>query len=56
MKVKYTKYLKTWPILMMLLPWLLIPVLGKRAFKRFFPSGIFISFVVLFVNWIAKKR
>ncbi|WP_239673378.1 hypothetical protein [Mangrovibacillus cuniculi] len=54
--MRYPKYVKAWSIVMMLLPWLLIPLLGKSAFKRFFPSGIFISFVVLFVNWIARKR
>ncbi|QQZ07719.1 hypothetical protein [Heyndrickxia vini] len=43
-------------LLMMILPWFSVPMLGKDAFKRYLPSCIFISFVVLIVNSIAKKR
>lgn len=54
--MKYKKYSKAMSLVMMILPWFLVPLLGKHSFKRYLPSGIFISFVVLIVNFIAKKR
>lgn len=53
--MKYKKYSKVL-LLMMILPWLSIPFLGKGKLNRLLPSGIFISFVVLVVNFIAKRR
>ncbi|MBU5212666.1 hypothetical protein [Heyndrickxia oleronia] len=54
--MKYKKYSKSLLLMVMIFPWFLVPMLGKDVFKRYLPSGIFISFVVLIVNFIAKKR
>jgi hypothetical protein len=54
--MKFMKYSKLIYILMMILPWLSLPMLSKESFKRFLPAGIFISIVVRIVNLIAKKR
>lgn len=54
--MKIMKYSKALQLLMMILPWFTIPMLGERAFKRFLPSGLFISFMVRIVNIVAKKR
>ncbi|WP_170972069.1 hypothetical protein [Bacillus yapensis] len=54
--MKIMKYTKPLLILMMILPWLSIPMLGKAAFKRFLSAGLFISLMVRFTNFIAKKR
>ena len=43
-------------ILMMILPWLFIPLLGRRSIKRFLPATIFICCVVKINNITAKKR
>jgi len=50
------KYSKALPLTIMIITWFLLPTLGKDVLKRYFSSGIFISFVVLIVNFIAKKR
>jgi hypothetical protein len=42
--------------MMMILPWFTIPWLGKSAFKRYLPAGLFISLMVRIINIIAKKR
>ncbi|CAG9622275.1 hypothetical protein [Sutcliffiella rhizosphaerae] len=54
--MKYKKFSKASLFIIMILPWFSLPLLGKDAFKRYFPSGIFISIIVLIVNFIAKKR
>ncbi|MFD2446620.1 hypothetical protein ACFSO7_22015 [Bacillus sp. CGMCC 1.16607] len=43
-------------ILMVVSLWLTIPLMGKNAFKRFLPAGIFIALVTRWKNSIAKKR
>jgi hypothetical protein len=54
--MKIMKYSKLIFVLMMILPWFSLPLLGKDAFKRFLPAGLFISLVVRVVNFIAKRR
>lgn len=54
--MKLMKYSKALPLTIMIITWFLLPTLGKDVLKRYFSSGIFISFVVLIVNFIAKKR
>ena len=54
--MKHMKYSKALPLTIMIITWFLLPTLGKDVLKRYFSSGIFISFVVLIVNFIAKKR
>ncbi|WP_313799228.1 hypothetical protein [Cytobacillus sp.] len=43
-------------LLIMILPWLSTPLIGKKSFKRYFPAGLFISFMVTFESYIAAKR
>lgn len=40
---------------MMVIPFLSIPLIGKKSFKRFMPAGIFISLVVGAVSVMARK-
>ncbi|WP_413303213.1 hypothetical protein AA0X95_25640 [Bacillus sp. 1P10SD] len=47
---------KLFLLAMMLIPWLSLPLLGKRAFKRFYPGALFIFVWVLFESYFAKKR
>jgi hypothetical protein len=54
--MQHLKYSKLLLLIMMILPWFTIPLLGKDAFKRFLPAGLFIALVVRIVNFIAKKR
>ncbi|MCY8231752.1 hypothetical protein [Priestia endophytica] len=54
--MKFMKYSKALLLLMIILPWFSVSLLGKDAFKRFLPAGLFISLVVHIVNFIAKKR
>ncbi|MDF2791223.1 MAG: hypothetical protein K0S80_4325 [Neobacillus sp.] len=54
--MKVMKYSKSLLLLIMILPWLTIPLLGKHTFKRYLPAGLFISLMVRIVNIIAKKR
>lgn len=54
--MKIMKYSKTLLLLMMILSWFTTPLLGKSAFKRYLPAGLFISLMVRIVNVIAKKR
>jgi len=54
--MKHIKYSKSLLLLLMITPWFTVPLLGKDAFKRFLPAGLFISLVVRIVNFIAKKR
>ncbi|WP_096911897.1 hypothetical protein [Neobacillus jeddahensis] len=53
--MKILKYSKLLLLLVMILPWGTTPLLGKSAFKRFLPAGVFISLMVRIVNIIAKK-
>lgn len=43
-------------LLMMLLPWLTVPFLGKRTIKRFYPGALFIFLWVAVESIVAKKR
>lgn len=43
-------------LIMMILPWFSLPLLRLKTIKRFLPATIFISFVTIFINVIAKKR
>ncbi|MED4455029.1 hypothetical protein [Metabacillus fastidiosus] len=54
--MQYMKYSKSLLLMMMILPWFTVPLLGKNTFKRFSPAGLFISFIVAIVHFIAKKR
>lgn len=50
------KYSKTLLFIMMILPWFSVPLMGKRAFTRYFPVGMFMALLVRITNLIAKKR
>ncbi|WP_394139931.1 hypothetical protein [Cytobacillus oceanisediminis] len=43
-------------IIMMIFPWVSLPLLGRRAIKRFLPATVFICLVVKIMNIIAEKR
>ncbi|MED3574815.1 hypothetical protein ACTHO0_09455 [Cytobacillus praedii] len=43
-------------LLIMILPWLTIPLIGKKSIKRYLSAGIFISIIVTIESFIAKKR
>lgn len=43
-------------LVMMLLPWLSLPLLGKRTIKRFYPGALFIVVWVAVESIVAKKR
>ncbi|APH05704.1 hypothetical protein [Bacillus weihaiensis] len=42
--------------LLMIIPWLTIPLLGKKSFIRFLPASIFITTVVKLEDMLAEKR
>lgn len=54
--VKLMKYNKLILLLMMVFLWLTLPLMGKNAVKRFFPTGIFIALLTRWENSVAKKR
>jgi hypothetical protein len=41
---------------MLILPWLSLPLLGKKTVKRFLPSSLFICFFVLAESFLSRKR
>ncbi|MBT2697471.1 hypothetical protein J7E79_08600 [Bacillus sp. ISL-40] len=43
-------------LLMMLLPWLTVPFLGKLTIKRFYPGALFIVVWIAVESIIAKRR
>jgi hypothetical protein len=43
-------------LVMIVLPWLTVPFLGKLTIKRFYPGALFISVWVFFESIIAEKR
>lgn len=43
-------------LVMMILPWLTVPFLGKRTIQRFYPGALFICVWVFFESIIAEKR
>jgi hypothetical protein len=42
--------------LMLLLPFLSVPLLGKKSLKRFLPAALFMALLVKYEGKIAKKR
>ncbi|PFO00939.1 hypothetical protein COJ85_18285 [Bacillus sp. AFS076308] len=50
------KYNKMFLIVMMLVPWLSVPMLGKRNFKRFLPAAFFITCWISVESILAKRR
>lgn len=51
-----TRYEKLVYTVMMIIPWLSIPFLGKRIFKRFTPGALFICMFVLVEDMFAHKK
>jgi hypothetical protein len=51
-----TRYEKIVYIIMMVVPWLSAPLLGKKTFKRFTPGALFICMFVLIECLFAHKR
>lgn len=47
---------KMFLLLMMLLPWLSVPLLGKQSFRRFLPGAMFICLWISIESILAKKR
>ncbi|WP_078549092.1 hypothetical protein [Litchfieldia alkalitelluris] len=43
-------------IILTLLPWLSLPLMKKKTFKRFYPAAIFMGILVALEGLIAKKR
>lgn len=41
---------------LLILPWLTVPYLGVRAFKRFFPASLFMSLFITVESIIAHKK
>lgn len=54
--MKSMKYSKSFLSLLLILPWITLPLLGKDAVKRFLPASVFISLVVKVESIIAKRR
>lgn len=50
------KHRKMILLVMMLLPWLSVPFLGKRTIKRFYPGALFMGAWITAESIIAKKR
>ncbi|MFJ5762770.1 hypothetical protein ACIQAA_27355 [Neobacillus sp. NPDC093182] len=51
-----TRYEKFVFIIMIVVPWLSAPFLGKKTFKRFTPGALFICIFVLIESLVAHKR
>lgn len=47
---------KRFLLLLMLLPWLTVPFLGKQTIKRFSLTSLFMGVVVVFQSLISRKR
>lgn len=41
-------------VLMMIISWISVPLMGKKAIKRFLPAGLFITLVVAIEDTIAQ--
>ncbi|WP_160723800.1 hypothetical protein [Bacillus sp. USDA818B3_A] len=50
------KYNKMFLFVIMLVPWLSVPMLGKKNFKRFLPAAFFITVWISVESILAKKR
>ncbi|MDR4945522.1 hypothetical protein [Neobacillus cucumis] len=51
--MKYNKWIL---LVMMLVPWLSLPMLGKRNFKRYLPGAIFVIVWISVESIVAKRR
>jgi hypothetical protein len=51
-----TRYQKFVYIIMIIIPWLSVPLLGKKNFKRFSPGALFICIIVALESMLAHKR
>lgn len=51
-----TRFEKIVFIIMIVVPWLSAPFLGKKTFKRFTPGAVFICIFVLIESLVAHKR
>lgn len=49
------KYPKLFLLAILILPWLTIPLLGKKTIKRFWLASFFMSFVVWIESLIARR-
>ncbi len=47
---------KMFLLVIMILPWLSLQLLGKKAIQRFYPGALFIFFLVLVESIFVKKR
>ncbi|WP_223589355.1 hypothetical protein [Neobacillus bataviensis] len=50
------KHNKMLLLILMILPWLSVPFLGKRTIKRFFPGALFMGAWITVESILAKKR
>ncbi|MDN3017547.1 hypothetical protein PH210_15215 [Paenibacillus sp. BSR1-1] len=50
------KHNKMLLLVLMILPWLSVPFLGKRTIKRFFPGALFMGAWVTVESILARKR
>lgn len=50
------RYKKTFLFIMMFLPFLSIPLIGKESFKRYMPAGIFSICIMGILDFFAEKR
>jgi len=50
------KNTKKYIILMTIIPWLSIPLIGKKTFKRFLPGSLFMCFYLIIEGMIAEKK
>ncbi|WP_026572957.1 hypothetical protein [Bacillus sp. UNC438CL73TsuS30] len=51
--MKNTKFLI---LLMFILPWLSLPLIGRKTVKRFLPSALFMCVYLMFEGMLAEKR
>ncbi|MFZ7942998.1 hypothetical protein [Bacillus sp. S3] len=50
------KYNKMFLIALIIVPWLSLPMLGKKSFRRFYPGALFVCIWVTVESLLAKKR
>ncbi|MBO0959736.1 hypothetical protein J1P26_08370 [Neobacillus sp. MM2021_6] len=50
------KYNKMFLLVIMLVPWLSLPLLGKKSFRRFYPGALFVCIWIACESLLAKKR
>jgi hypothetical protein len=54
--MKFIKYSKSLLLLMMILTWFTVPMLGKDAFRRYLPAGLFIFLWLLELLILSLKN